>query len=284
MQFLLPATTYSRSSILLHKTGSETFPASTNRTKSVNTQQISTLTVSSKNATCTNFHAVPFPDCLSIPHSIPAAISSHPTRPPTHAHSCQPTFFGHKKEQLAMWETFADTFAQGIFAVKKSDSFYFEICIFGENWMGAGRGGQLPKQRQERFTWCIFSERVQDSPPPLKKYTVKKMWTIIYGRDWIIEKYFIWGKSSDQSHSHRGGRKVRLIDFPIPIRSSDCIGRYNRLMPSSDFCIGRLCRFILSSDFLIVRSCFLVLSSDFCIVRLYRPVLSNNKCGKNGGK
>jgi hypothetical protein len=24
---------------------------------------------------------------------------------------------------------------------------------------------------------------------------------------------------------HRGGRKVRLIDFPIPIRSSDCIGR-----------------------------------------------------------
>ena len=82
----------------------------------------------------------------------------------------------------------------------------------------------------------------------------------------------------------RGGRKVRLIDFPIPIRSSDCIGRYNRLMPSSDFCIGRLYRFVLSSDFLIVRSCFLVLSSDFCIVRLYRPVLSNNKCRKNGGK
>ncbi len=101
----------------------------------------------------------------------------------------------------------------------------------------------------------------------------------------------------------RGGRKVRLIDFPIPIRSSDCIGRYNRLMPSSDFCIGRLyrfvlssdslivqscflvlssdfcigrlCRFVLSSDFLIVRSCFLVLSSDFCIVPLYRPVVSN---------
>ena len=101
----------------------------------------------------------------------------------------------------------------------------------------------------------------------------------------------------------RGGRKVRLIDLPIPIRSSDCIGRYNRLMPSSDFwigrlyrfvlssdslivrscflvlssdfCIGRLCRFVLSSDSLIVRSCFLVLSSDFCIVRLYRPVLSN---------
>ncbi len=37
----------------------------------------------------------------------------------------------------------------------------------------------------------------------------------------------------------RGGRKVRLIDFLIPIRSSDCIGRYSRLMPSSDFCIGR---------------------------------------------
>jgi hypothetical protein len=70
----------------------------------------------------------------------------------------------------------------------------------------------------------------------------------------------------------RGGRKVRLIDFPIPIRSSDCIGRYNRLMPSSDFCIGRLYRFVLSSDFLIIRSCFLVLSSDFCIGRLRRFV------------
>ena len=72
----------------------------------------------------------------------------------------------------------------------------------------------------------------------------------------------------------RGGRKVRLIDLPIPIRSSDFIGRYNRLMSSSDFCIGRLCRFVLSSDFLIGRSCFLVLSSDFCIWRLCRPVLS----------
>ncbi len=106
-------------------------------------------------------------------------------------------------------------------------------------------------------------------------------------------------------HINRGGRKVRLIDLPIPIRSSDCIGRYNRLMPSSDFCIGRLCQFVLSSDSLIVRSfflvlssdfwigrlcrfvlssdsliiwsCFLVLSSDFCIVRLCRPVLSNKK-------
>jgi hypothetical protein len=65
-----------------------------------------------------------------------------------------------------------------------------------------------------------------------------------------------------------------LIDLPILIRSSDFIGRYNRLMSSSDFCIGRLCRFVLSSDSLIVRSCFLVLSSDFCIVRLCRPVLS----------
>ncbi len=72
----------------------------------------------------------------------------------------------------------------------------------------------------------------------------------------------------------RGGRKVRLIYLPIPIRSSDCIGRYNRLMPSSDFCIGRLYRFVLSSDSLIDRSCFLVLSSDFCIVRLCRTVLS----------
>jgi hypothetical protein len=44
----------------------------------------------------------------------------------------------------------------------------------------------------------------------------------------------------------RGGRKVRLINLPIPIRSSDFIGRYNRLMSSSDFCIGRLCRFVLS--------------------------------------
>jgi hypothetical protein len=74
----------------------------------------------------------------------------------------------------------------------------------------------------------------------------------------------------------RGGRKVRLIDLPIPIRSSDCIGRYNRLMPSSDFCIGRLYRFVLSSNSLIVRSCFLVLSSDFCIGRLCRFVLSSD--------
>jgi hypothetical protein len=74
----------------------------------------------------------------------------------------------------------------------------------------------------------------------------------------------------------RGGRKVRLIDFPIPIRSSDCIGRYNRFMSSSNFCIGRLCRFVLSSDSLIVRSCFLVSSSDFCIGRLCRFVLSSD--------
>ncbi len=65
--------------------------------------------------------------------------------------------------------------------------------------------------------------------------------------------------------STRGGRKVRVIDLPIPIRSSDCIGGYNRLMSSSDFCIGRLCRSILSSDSFINRSCFLVLSSDFCM-------------------
>ncbi len=63
-------------------------------------------------------------------------------------------------------------------------------------------------------------------------------------------------------------------DLPIPIRSSDCIGRYNRLMSSSDFWIGRLCQLVLSSDSLIVRSCFLVLSSDFCIGRLCRFVLS----------
>ncbi len=71
----------------------------------------------------------------------------------------------------------------------------------------------------------------------------------------------------------RGGRKVPLIDLPIPIRSSDFNGRYIRLMSSSDFCIAQLCRFVLSSDSLIVRSCFLFLSSDFCIVRLCRPVL-----------
>ncbi len=75
---------------------------------------------------------------------------------------------------------------------------------------------------------------------------------------------------------NRGGRKVRLIDFPIPIRSSDCIGRYNRYMTSSDFCIGRLYRFVLSSDSLIIRSCFLVSSSDFCIGRLCRFVLSSD--------
>ena len=70
----------------------------------------------------------------------------------------------------------------------------------------------------------------------------------------------------------RGGRKVRLIDLPILIRSSG----YNRLMSSSEFCIGRLCRFVLSSDSLIDRSCFLVFSSDFCIWRLCRSVLSSD--------
>ncbi len=74
----------------------------------------------------------------------------------------------------------------------------------------------------------------------------------------------------------RGGPKVRLIDLSIPIRSSDCIGRYNRLMSSSDFWIGQLCRFVLGSDSLIVRSCFLVLSSDFWIGRLCRFVLSSD--------
>ncbi len=75
----------------------------------------------------------------------------------------------------------------------------------------------------------------------------------------------------------RGGRKVRLIDIPIPIRSSDCIGRYNRLMSSSDFWIGRLCRFVLSSDSLIVRSCFLVLIPIFvsadCVGSFWVPIL-----------
>ncbi len=74
----------------------------------------------------------------------------------------------------------------------------------------------------------------------------------------------------------RGGRKVRLIDLPIPIRSSDCIGRYNRLMSSFHFCISRLCQFVLSYDSLIDRSCFLVLSSDFCIWRLCQSVLSSD--------
>ncbi len=83
---------------------------------------------------------------------------------------------------------------------------------------------------------------------------------------------FVWANRSKALT--RGGRKVRLIDLPILIRSSDFIGRYNRSMSSSNFCIGRLCRFVLISDSLIVRSCFLVLSSDFCIVRLCRRVLS----------
>jgi hypothetical protein len=74
----------------------------------------------------------------------------------------------------------------------------------------------------------------------------------------------------------RGGRKVRLIDLPIPIRSSDCISRYNQSMTSSDLCIGRLCRSILSSDSFIDRSCFLVLSFDFCIGRLCRSVSSSD--------
>ncbi len=74
----------------------------------------------------------------------------------------------------------------------------------------------------------------------------------------------------------RDGRKVRLIDLPIPIRSSDCIIRYNRLMSSSDFCIDRLYRSILSSDSFIHQSCFLVSSSDFCIGRLCWSVLSSD--------
>jgi hypothetical protein len=55
-------------------------------------------------------------------------------------------------------------------------------------------------------------------------------------------------------YGDRGGRKVRLIELPIRIRSSDFIGRYYRLMSSSDFCISRLCRFVLSSDSLIFFS------------------------------
>ncbi len=62
----------------------------------------------------------------------------------------------------------------------------------------------------------------------------------------------------------RGGRKVRLIDLPIPIRSSDCIRRYNRLMPSSDFWIGRLCRFILSSA---------IFESADCVGSIWVPIL-----------
>ncbi len=74
----------------------------------------------------------------------------------------------------------------------------------------------------------------------------------------------------------RGGRKVRLIDLLMPIRSFVCIGRYNRSMSSSDFCIGRLCQSILSSNSFIDRSCFLVLSSYFCIGQLWQSILSSN--------
>ncbi len=93
-------------------------------------------------------------------------------------------------------------------------------------------------------------------------------------RDHAPKSYGLRNSGCSTWVTSRGGRKVRLIDHPIPIRSSDCIGRYNRLMPSSDFCIGRLYRFVLSSDSLIGRSCFLVLSSDFCIWRFCRSVLS----------
>ncbi len=84
-----------------------------------------------------------------------------------------------------------------------------------------------------------------------------------------MQSYPTLSEHTRKQYTVRGGRKVRVIDLPIPIRSSDCIGRYNRLMSSSDFFIGRLCRFVLSSDSLIDRSCFLVLSSDFCIWRLF---------------
>jgi hypothetical protein len=43
-----------------------------------------------------------------------------------------------------------------------------------------------------------------------------------------------------------GGRKVRLIDLPIPIRSSDCIDRYNWFISSSNFGISTFdCTFFL---------------------------------------
>jgi hypothetical protein len=93
-------------------------------------------------------------------------------------------------------------------------------------------------------------------------------------KNYYVQWYSVKVLCNDKCRGSRGWQKVQLIDLPIPIRSSYCIGQYNRLMSSSDFCIGRLCRSFLSSDSFIDRSCFLVLSSDFCIVRLCWPVLS----------
>ncbi len=110
----------------------------------------------------------PFPDCLTIPHSIPAAISSHPTRPPTHAHSFQQTFFAKRTASNVrmMWKI-CGHFCTGDICSKKIRLLSVLKYVFsGETGWERGRGGQLPKQRQERFTWCILSERVQGQPPP----------------------------------------------------------------------------------------------------------------------
>jgi hypothetical protein len=56
-------------------------------------------------------------------------------------------------------------------------------------------------------------------------------------RNELVQHFVYCGRMSPLVS--RDGLKVRLIDFPIPIRSSDCIGRYNRSMASSDFCIDR---------------------------------------------
>ncbi len=190
---------------IVHIRREVTFPASTNRIKSVNTQQISTLTGSSKNATCTNFHAVPFSRLFEHPplHSCCNFITSHP---PTHPSPFLPAyFFCYKKEQLAMWEwfeTFADTFAHEIFAVKNPTLSILKYVFSGETGWGRGGGDNSQNRGKKGLHDVSFPRGSRDSPPPpLKKYTVKKLRSIIYGRDWILKKYLIRGKSSDQSRS-----------------------------------------------------------------------------------
>ncbi len=67
----------------------------------------------------------------------------------------------------------------------------------------------------------------------------------------------------------KGGRKLRLISFPILIWYLDCIDRYSRLISSKDFCICRLYRSFLCSDSLIDQYYF---CSDFCIRQLFHAV------------
>ena len=62
----------------------------------------------------------------------------------------------------------------------------------------------------------------------------------------------------------RGGRKVQLSNLPIPIPSSNCIGRHNWYILTSDFCIRRLYWSVSTSDFCIGPLYQSISRFDFC--------------------